>query len=136
LFHPGGAIGRKLLRVRDIMHRGDAIPLVAPDTAMSEAILVMSAKSFGCVGVCDADGKLIGIITDGDLRRHMSDDLFARHAGEIMHAEPKTIAAAGLAAEALGTMNRFAITALFVVDAEGRPTGFLHLHDCLRAGVA
>jgi arabinose-5-phosphate isomerase len=135
LFHPGGAIGRKLLRVRDIMHRGDAIPLVAPETAMSEAILVMSAKSFGCVGVCDADGQLIGIITDGDLRRHMSDDLFVRRAGEIMHAEPKTIAAAGLAAEALGTMNRFAITALFVVDAEGRPTGFLHLHDCLRAGV-
>ena len=136
LFHPGGSIGRKLLRVRDIMHRGDAIPLVAPETAMSEAILVMSAKSFGCVGVRDAGGKLIGIITDGDLRRHMSDDLFTRRADEIMHAEPKTIAAAGLAAEALGTMNRLAITALFVVDAEGRPTGFLHLHDCLRAGVA
>jgi arabinose-5-phosphate isomerase len=136
LFHPGGSIGRKLLRVRDIMHKGDALPLVAPETVMSEAILVMTAKSFGCVGVCDPDGKLVGIITDGDLRRHMSDDLFARQAGEIMHAEPKTIAAAGLAAEALGTMNRFAITALFVVDAEGCPTGFLHLHDCLRAGVA
>jgi arabinose-5-phosphate isomerase len=136
LFHPGGSIGRKLLRVRDIMHRGDAIPLVAPDAPMSEAVLVMTAKSFGCVGVCDAGGKLAGIITDGDLRRHMSDDLFTRRAGEIMHAEPKTIAAAGLAAEALGTMNRFAITALFVVDAEGRPTGFLHMHDCLRAGVA
>jgi arabinose-5-phosphate isomerase len=136
LFHPGGSIGRKLLRVRDIMHRGGAIPLVAPEAPMSEAILVMSAKSFGCVGVCDAGGKLAGIITDGDLRRHMSDDLFKRRAGEIMHAEPKTIAAAGLAAEALGTMNRFAITALFVVDSEGRPTGFLHMHDCLRAGVA
>jgi arabinose-5-phosphate isomerase len=136
LFHPGGSIGRKLLRVRDIMHVGEAIPLVAPETAMSEAILVMTAKSFGCVGVCGAGGRLVGIITDGDLRRHMNDGLFARCAGEIMHAEPKTIAAAGLAAEALGIMNRFAITALFVVDAEGRPTGFLHMHDCLRAGVA
>ncbi|HWB51672.1 MAG TPA: KpsF/GutQ family sugar-phosphate isomerase [Stellaceae bacterium] len=136
LFHPGGSIGRKLLRVRDIMHTGNAVPLVAPDTAMSEAILVMTAKSFGCVGVCDAGGRLIGIITDGDLRRHMNDGLFGRSACEIMHVEPKTITAAGLAAEALGTMNRFAITALFVVDAEGYPVGFLHMHDCLRAGVA
>jgi arabinose-5-phosphate isomerase len=135
-FHPGGAIGRRLLRVGDIMHTGDAVPLVAPHTAMSEAILVMSAKSFGCVGVRDDDGRLVGIITDGDLRRHMGDDLIARRAREIMHPEPKTIAAAGLAAEALGMMNRFAITSLFVVDETGRPAGFLHMHDCLRAGVA
>jgi arabinose-5-phosphate isomerase len=135
LYHPGGSIGRKLLRVADIMHRGDAIPLAAPETLMSEAILVMTAKSFGCVGVCDAGGKLIGVITDGDLRRHMGDDLFARTAVEIMHPEPRTIAASGLAAEALGLMNRSSITALFVVDESGRPAGFLHMHDCLRAGV-
>jgi len=136
LFHPGGSIGRKLLRVGDIMHTGDAIPLVAPETAMSEAILEMTAKSFGCVGVCDKSGKLVGVITDGDLRRHMDDRLFRRTVSEIMHAEPKTVGAAGLAAEALGIMNRFSITSLFVVDEAGRPTGFLHMHDCLRAGVA
>jgi arabinose-5-phosphate isomerase len=135
LFHPGGSIGRKLLRVADIMHTGDAVPLVAPHVAMSEAILVMTAKSFGCVGVCDDGGALIGVITDGDLRRHMDDRLFTRNATEIMHREPKTIVAGGLAAEALGVMNRFSITALFVVDDAGRPTGFLHMHDCLRAGV-
>ena len=134
-FHPGGAIGRKLLRVGDIMHTGDAIPLAAPETAMSEAILVMTAKSFGCVGVCDGGGRLIGIITDGDLRRHMGDGLFVRTVREVMHSEPKTIGAAGLAAEALGVMNRFSITSLFVVDEAGRPAGFLHMHDCLRAGV-
>jgi arabinose-5-phosphate isomerase len=136
LFHPGGSIGRKLLRVGDIMHTGDAIPLVAPETVMSEAILEMTAKSFGCIGICDGDGKLAGVITDGDLRRHMDDRLFSRTVSEIMHAEPKTVGAAGLAAEALGIMNRFSITSLFVVDEAGRPTGFLHMHDCLRAGVA
>jgi arabinose-5-phosphate isomerase len=136
LLHPGGRLGRRLLRVGDIMHAGDDVPLVAPDAPMSEAILVMSAKSFGCVGVCGADGRLVGVITDGDLRRHMNDRLLARTVGEIMHREPKTITAAHLAAEAIGLMNRFAITALFVVDEAQRPAGFLHMHDCLRAGVA
>jgi arabinose-5-phosphate isomerase len=136
LFHPGGAIGRKLLRVSDIMHTGDAVPLAGPRTPMSEAILLMTAKSFGCVGVCDDDGRLIGVITDGDLRRHMGDALLDRTVAEVMHPEPKTTTAAALAAEALGVMNRFAITALFVVDEGRRPAGFLHMHDCLRAGVA
>jgi arabinose-5-phosphate isomerase len=136
LFHPGGRLGRRLLRVGDIMHRGNNVPLVAPDAPMSEAILVMTAKSFGCVGVCGPDGRLVGVVTDGDLRRHMDDGLLVRTVGEIMHRDPKTITAGHLAAEALGLMNRFAITALFVVDDGLRPTGFLHLHDCLRAGVA
>jgi arabinose-5-phosphate isomerase len=136
LFHPGGVIGRRLLRVGEIMHKGDSVPLVSPDAPMSEAILVMSEKSFGCVGVADADGQLVGVITDGDLRRHMDDGLLARSVVEIMHRDPKTITAAHLAAEALGLMNRFAITALFVVDENQRPAGFLHMHDCLRAGVA
>jgi arabinose-5-phosphate isomerase len=136
LFHPGGKLGRRLLRVGDIMHVGDDVPLVAPDAPMSEAILVMTAKSFGCVGVCGADGRLAGVVTDGDLRRHMDDGLLARRVGEIMHRDPKTITAAHLAAEALGLMNRFAITVLFVVDDSLRPAGFLHMHDCLRAGVA
>jgi arabinose-5-phosphate isomerase len=136
LLHPGGSLGRRLLKVGDIMHAGEAVPLVAPEAAMSEAILVMSEKSFGCVGVCAADGRLVGVITDGDLRRHMNEGLLGRRAAEVMHPEPKTIAAGALAAEALGAMNRQAITALFVVDEAQRPIGFLHMHDCLRAGVA
>ena len=134
--HPGGTLGKRLLRVGDIMHAGDSVPLVAPDAPMSEAILVMTAKSFGCVGVCDDAGRLVGIVTDGDLRRHMDSGLLARAVAEIMHGEPKTITAAHLAAEALGLMNRFAITSLFVVDDDRRPAGFLHMHDCLRSGVA
>jgi len=136
LLHPGGSLGRRLLKVGDIMHAGEAVPLVAPEAAMSEAILVMSEKSFGCVGVCAADGRLVGVITDGDLRRHMNEGLLGRRVAEVMHPEPKTIAAGALAAEALGAMNRQAITALFVVDEAQRPIGFLHMHDCLRAGVA
>jgi arabinose-5-phosphate isomerase len=136
LFHPGGRLGRRLLRVRDIMHVGDEIPLVSPDVRMSEAILVMTAKSFGCVGVCDSGGGLIGVITDGDLRRHMGGELLERNVAEVMHGKPKTISSAALAVDALGLMNRFAITALFVGDEDRRPIGFLHMHDCLRAGVA
>jgi arabinose-5-phosphate isomerase len=136
LFHPGGRLGRRLLRVRDIMHREDEVPLVSPNAPMSDAILIMTAMSFGCVGVCGPDRRLIGVITDGDLRRHMGDSLLRQTVGAVMHQNPKTIAAAALAADALGTMNRFAITSLFVVDEGGRPIGFLHMHDCLRAGVA
>jgi arabinose-5-phosphate isomerase len=136
LFHPGGRLGRRLLRVRDIMHSGDEIPLVSPATRMSEAVLVMTAKSFGCVGVGDPEGRLIGVITDGDLRRHMDEALLARTVAEVMHRSPKTITAAALAADALGMMNRFAITSLFVCDEDDRPIGFLHMHDCLRVGVA
>jgi len=136
LFHPGGRLGRRLLRVRDIMHGGEEIPLVSSDALMSDAILVMTAKSFGCVGVCDAGGRLIGVITDGDLRRHMGASLLERTVAEIMHRRPKTITATALAMDALALMNRFAITSLFVFDEDERPIGFLHMHDCLRAGVA
>src|SRR5215469_874845 len=135
-FHPGGRLGRGLLRVRDIMHEEDEIPLVSPTALMSEAILVMTAKSFGCVGVREAEGRLCGVITDGDLRRHMGDALLSQTVRAVMHENPKTIAASALAADALGMMNRFAITSLFVIDESGRPIGFLHMHDCLRAGVA
>ena len=118
------------------MHQQDEVPLVPPGALMSEAILVMTAKSFGCVGVCGPDGRLVGVITDGDLRRHMDDSLLRQTVRAIMHEHPKTIAAVALAADALGAMNRFAITSLFVVDEEGHPIGFLHMHDCLRAGIA
>jgi len=136
LFHPGGRLGRRLMRVRDIMHQEDEVPLVSPNAPMSEAILIMTARSFGCVGVSGREGRLIGVITDGDLRRHMGDSLLQRTVGAVMHGNPKTIAPAALAADALGLMNRFAITSLFVIDDDGRPIGFLHMHDCLRAGVA
>ena len=137
-FHPGGQLGRQLLRVSDIMHTGAAIPLVPPETPMSEAILVMSEKSFGCVGVRAPDGRLIGVITDGDLRRHMGDGLLALPVAQVMHPNPKTIAANRLAGEALAMMTGRlpATTSLFVVDDEERPTGFVHMHDCLRAGIA
>jgi arabinose-5-phosphate isomerase len=137
-FHPGGQLGRQLLRVSDIMHTGDDIPLVLPDMPMSEAILVMSAKSFGCVGVRAADGRLVGVITDGDLRRHMGDGLLALRVAQVMHPSPKTIVASRLAGEALAMMTGRlpATTSLFVVDDEERPTGFVHMHDCLRAGIA
>ncbi len=138
LFHPGGKLGRKLLRVADIMHSGAAVPLVAPTTPMSEAILVMTEKSFGCVGVVDDGGRLVGVITDGDLRRHMDSGLLARRVAEVMHPSPKTIAANRPAGEALALMTGRAppTTSLFVVDDADRPTGFVHMHDCVRAGVA
>jgi len=136
--HPGGQIGRQLLTVQDIMHGGDAVPLVPLGTSMAETILVMTKKSFGCVGVTDAAGRLVGIITDGDLRRHMGDALLRSTVDKIMSKQPKTIRSQALAAEALGLMNQLPrpITSLFAVDEERRPLGILHIHDCLRAGIA
>ena len=135
VLHPGGKLGRGLLRVQDLMHTGDELPLIKPDAAMSDVILTMTNKRFGCVGVIDDDGNLAGIVTDGDLRRHMSADLLDSTAAVVMTASPKTIRLGALAAEALGTMNDNAITTLFVVD-QGAPVGILHIHDCLRAGIA
>lgn len=136
VLHPGGQLGRQLLRVAAIMHDGAAMPLVPRGLAMAEAILVMTAKSFGCVGVTDEAGKLVGIVTDGDLRRHMGDALLRSAVDAVMNPQPKTIRPQALAAEALGQMNAQAITSLFVVDEERRPLGILHIHDCLRAGIA
>jgi arabinose-5-phosphate isomerase len=132
--HPGGALGRRLLRVSDIMHVDADLPLVAPDTPMSEAILVITEKRLGCAGIVDEQEGLTGIITDGDLRRHMSADLWSRPASSVMTVSPKTIRPNALVEEALGILNQQQIQALFVVD-EGRPVGLLHIHDCLRAGI-
>ncbi len=136
--HPGGQLGRRLLRVADLMRQGDAMPLVPLGTVMSEAILTMTEKSLGCVGIIDAEGNLAGIITDGDLRRHMGGDLLRSTVEAIMSPAPKTIRPQALAAEALGRMNapQRPITSLFVVDDEKRPLGVVHIHDLLRAGVA
>ena len=134
VLHPGGAIGRKLLRVSEVMHKGDELPLCRPAVTMAEALLVMTEKNFGCTGVIDADGLLIGIITDGDLRRHMAPDLLERPVGEIMTCRPKAIRPQALAAEALGFMNNNEITRLFVVEA-GRPVGIVRMDDCIMADV-
>ncbi|SEC47626.1 SIS domain-containing protein [Rhodobacter sp. 24-YEA-8] len=132
-FHPGGKLGARLLRVRDLMHRDP--PLIAPDTPMSDALISMTRAGFGVVGVAGADRHLQGIITDGDLRRHM-DGLLSLSAGEVMTARPLTIAPETLAVEALGLMNERKITCLMVTDPTGLAEGTLHIHDCLRAGVA
>ena len=133
--HPGGRLGRELLKVSDIMHGGDRVPLIDASAPMADAILEMSSKSLGCVGVTAADGGLEGIITDGDLRRHMGDGMLRQKAAEVMTREAKTIRPGALASEALRVMNAGAITSLFVVE-DDRPVGIVHIHDCLRAGVA
>ncbi len=137
-FHPGGRLGTRLRRAGDLMHEGDAVPLAPPDTAMDRALLLMTEKRFGCLGVVDAAGRLVGIVTDGDLRRAMGPDLLSRRVGDIMTRSPRTIAPDALAAEALQVMNarERPITSLFVVDQGGRPLGILHIHDLLRVGVA
>jgi arabinose-5-phosphate isomerase len=133
--HPGGKLGRRLLKVSDIMHDGKELPMVAPETDMSEVLITMTNKRFGCAGIADANGQFLGIITDGDLRRHMSPELLATTAVEIMTENPTTIGPNALASEALAIMNEKTITNLFVVEG-GRALGILHVHDCLRAGVA
>lgn len=135
LFHPGGKLGQRLLKVADLMHRSDELPLVGPDTPMSEALVVMSGRGFGSLGIVDGAGTLIGIVTDGDLRRHMAPDLLARPVGTVMTANPMVVEPTQLAAEALQIMNDRKITTFFVVAA-GTPVGLLHIHDLLRAGVA
>jgi arabinose-5-phosphate isomerase len=134
VFHPGGKLGAQLVTVGRLMHTGDSLPLVEAGTAMPDVLLVMTAKSFGVVGVVGGDGRLTGIITDGDLRRHMAG-LMAMTAAGVMHPDPVTIRAEELAARALGVMNERKITCLFVIDGERMPVGLLHIHDCLRAGI-
>jgi len=136
LFHPGGKLGAMLRTVRDLMHGDDELPLVEQSTPMQQALLVMTEKRWGIVGVTGADGRLVGVVTDGDLRRHI-DGLLDHSAGEVMTPGPKkTVPPDMLASEALARMSdpSPAVTVLFVVD-QGRPVGILHVHDLLRAGV-
>jgi arabinose-5-phosphate isomerase len=135
VFHPGGKLGAGLTHVRDLMHIDAKIPLVPAGTPMSQAILAMSEKSFGCVGVTDTSRRLVGIVTDGDLRRHMGPNLLATPLDQVMTRNPRTVGPEAIASAALEIMNSSKIMALFVVE-EGRPVGILHLHDVLRAGVA
>jgi arabinose-5-phosphate isomerase len=133
--HPGGRLGAMLKFVRDIMHVGTSIPVATAGTRMADAMVEMSAKGFGCVGITNSNGKLIGIITDGDLRRHMRADLLEVRVEDVMTHNPKTIKPDQLASEALEIINSSKITALIVAKA-GKPVGIVHFHDLLRAGVA
>ncbi len=135
VLHPGGKLGAMLKYARDLMHSGDAVPLKPMGTRMSDALVEMSSKGFGCVGIVDAHGAIVGIVTDGDLRRHMRPDLMTALVDDVMTKNPKTIPRDLLASEALEILNSSKITALIVTDAN-RPVGIVHLHDILRAGVA
>jgi arabinose-5-phosphate isomerase len=134
-FHPGGSLGKALIRVGDLMHIGEELPLAEENASMQQVVLTMAARRFGCVGIVGKDARLKGIITDGDLSRHMDRQLLDRKPFDVMTRDPKTIAADRLAAEALALMNEKKITQLFVLDDCGCPRGILHMHDCLRAGV-
>jgi arabinose-5-phosphate isomerase len=135
VFHPRGTLGAALKFIRDVMHPGAAVPLIRRGAPMSEAIVEMSAKGFGCVAVTEKNGKLAGVITDGDLRRHMRKDLLQAPVDSVMTASPKTVRPDQLASEAMQVLNSSKITALIVVESD-RPVGIVHFHDLLRAGVA
>lgn len=135
VFHPGGKLGAMLKLVREVMHTGGELPLTGPATPMSETLLIMSQKSLGSVGIVDEAGKLIGMITDGDIRRNSgTEGLLLKTAGDIMNRTPKTVAPSMLASEAVKLLNEKKITSLFVVE-DGRPVGLVHIHDFLKAGV-
>lgn len=139
LRHPGGILGRKLiLKVKDLMKMGDEIPLVREETPMKEALFEITSKRLGVTGVVDGEGRLVGVITDGDLRRGLEKkgDIFGLKAAELMTRGPKAIAAEMLAAEAVAVMEQFPITSLFILDQQSKkPIGVIHLHDIIKAGV-
>lgn len=134
MYHPGGKLGQRLLKVEDLMHSGDDLPVCTPHQTMAEALVEMTGKSFGCVGVVDK-GVLVGVVTDGDLRRHMSTNLTEMAVIDVMTPSPKSVAPSLLAVEALRLMNARKVTSLFVVDGMAA-VGILHIHDLLRAGIA
>ena len=134
-YHPGGSLGASLQYVRDLMHQGALMPLATAETRMSEVIVTMSQKGFGCVGIINEEGLLVGMVTDGDLRRHLTDDLLTKPVSEIMTRNPKTLTADILVPTAIEALNSANITAIFVVDQD-RPVGILHMHDFLRIGAA
>lgn len=141
VFHPGGKLGQQLIQVSEIMHRGEKIPLASEDVTVAEAVRVITEKGLGCVVLTDAAGKLSGMITDGDIRRNILSDLTQKRARDIMSKTPSTAAPETLVAEAMAVMNGLKeggrkITSLIVIDADKKPQGILHLHDCLRAGFA
>ncbi|MGE4318093.1 MAG: SIS domain-containing protein [Deferribacterales bacterium] len=138
IYHPSGALGKKLLlKVEDLMHTGDRLPVTSIDKKVSDAVFMMSAKGFGCTAVVDDKGVLAGIITDGDLRRGLEkhENLFSMNIKDLQIKYPKVIDKNSLAAKALSIMEQFSITSLFIVDSETRPVGIIHLHDLLKEGI-
>lgn len=134
--HPGGKLGNILVKVQDIMAKGEAIPTVLTGTKMAEALMIMSKKMLGCLGIVDNNNRLIGMITDGDLRRHMSNDLMNKSVDEVMNSNPTSIFGDLLGSEALNIMHSKKITNIFVVDNDKHPVGLIHMHHLLQAGVA
>ena len=135
VFHPGGKLGAQIKHASDVMRQGDALPLMSQDALMSKALVVMTEKACGCLGAVASDGTLAGIVTDGDLRRHMSNDLLNQKIVDVMTHAPKTIGPHVLASEALEILNAANITCIFVIDDHQKPTGLVHIHDLLRIGV-
>jgi arabinose-5-phosphate isomerase len=140
-FHPGGKLGQQLLTVSEIMHKGDALPLVSETAGAEDVFQIMTDKSLGCIGFVNEEGLLTGMLTDGDIRRNLSSDILNKTALDIMTKSPKTIHPGTLVAEAIGIMNDVTgefrqITCIFVVDEEKKPVGLLHIHDCLKAGLS
>jgi arabinose-5-phosphate isomerase len=135
-FHPGGKLGASLSHVRDIMHKGDRVPLVPLGTGMTEAVMMLSQKRFGCVGVIDDKGCLCGIVTDGDIARNLGRNLAELQVDEVMTRNPKTVKETTLATGAMALLNQHNISALIVTDSAKRPVGLVHFHDLLRIGVA
>ena len=141
IFHPGGKLGQQLMRVTEIMHTGASLPIASEDVSVADAVKIISDKGFGCIALTAADGTLAGIITDGDIRRHLTDGLSSRTAKDVMTKNPKVATEGMLVAEAMAVMNDLKntyrkITTLVVINDEKKPVGLLHLHDCLRAGFA
>jgi len=135
LLHPGGKLGALLKTVRDLMHTGAEVPLAPLGARMSDALIEMTRKGLGCVGIVDAEGLLVGIITDGDLRRHMRNDLLDQRVEDVMTRGPKTVRPDQLISETLEVLNARKVTALFAIENQ-RPVGIIHVHDLLRAGAA
>jgi arabinose-5-phosphate isomerase len=134
-FHPGGKLGKRLLRLRELMHTGDALPLAYENDSMETVLGVMTSKGFGCAGIVDAEGRLVGIITDGDLRRHFKTGLADKSAGDVMTRNPMTASPSLLAVEAVKRLNDNKRTQLFLVDEDHKLAGLIHIHDLLRAGL-
>lgn len=135
-FHPGGKLGASLAHVGDIMHTGEALPLVPEGTGLQEAVTILSHKRFGCVGVLNGDAQLSGIITDGDIARNIGRSLAGLRVDDIMTRSPKTVKPTTLATGAMAILNQYNISALMVIDEDQRPVGIVHFHDLLRIGVA
>ncbi len=136
IFHPGGNLGQQLRKVEDFMHTGQKIPLATPHHLMSDCLVLMTSGGFGCLGIVDEENHLVGVITDGDLRRHMNPQLLNQKAQDIMTQNPITMEPTMLMSDALALFQEKAITSVFIVDENKKVKGILHIHDCLRRHTA